>query len=232
MAGEAKVKEAQKHIAEAEKALKTSFVSLKFKPDVDSAADEYRSAAKCYKVARKYRESKDTYLKASELFESISGYFHAAQCLDEAILCCKDLGGKDLKEVPDHAEKMINLCINHGYHETGALNLNKAGDIVKAEMPDKAAKMFLRAGEVVSVQDNGAQIAAQYTSKGVRLLVTLKRYDEAAAALLQEFGYLQEAGNSISLGRDVIALMLVHLAREDVVAASKAYQVRINDYYF
>ncbi|CAG0893308.1 unnamed protein product [Cyprideis torosa] len=224
MSADSKIKEAQKHIADAEKALKTSFISLKFKPDLDSAADEYKSAAKCYKVARKYRECKDTYLKACELYENLKGYFHAAQCLDEVVLCCKDLGAKDFEEIPNHAERATKLYIQHGYHETAALNLSKAAEMVKQDLPEKSAEMLLRAGEVVSVQTDGEQIAAQYISRAVRILVSLKRFKEAAESMIKQFGLQQEVGDSAALGRGVLGLVLIYLALEDVVAANKAYQ--------
>ncbi|KAH9632109.1 hypothetical protein HF086_002616, partial [Spodoptera exigua] len=84
--------------------LKTSL--LRWKPDYDSAADEYSQAgmwnflehlfkacfvpAQCYRIARDAANSKDCHLKASECYKKNNAFFHAAKALENAVLVCKD----------------------------------------------------------------------------------------------------------------------------------------------
>jgi hypothetical protein len=60
-----KIKEAEEHIHQGEKYLKTSF--LKWKPDLDSAIDEFDKACNCYRVAEKYEQCRDLSLRLAEL---------------------------------------------------------------------------------------------------------------------------------------------------------------------
>ncbi|KAG1673887.1 Zinc finger protein 862 [Nymphon striatum] len=50
------------------------------------------------------------------------------------------------------------------------------------------------------------------------------RYDEAAESLRKEIELLLSVDNERAAGRQIVALVLVHLSRDDIVAANKAYQ--------
>lgn len=54
------------------------------------------------------------------------------------------------------------------------------------------------------------------------------RYDEAVDSLRREIGFNQEAGNIMAMGRLTVAIVLVQLARGDIVASEKAYKVNNN----
>lgn len=60
-----KIKEAEERVRQGEKYLKTSF--LKWKPELDSAIDEFDKACTCYRVAEKYEECRDLSLRLGEL---------------------------------------------------------------------------------------------------------------------------------------------------------------------
>lgn len=49
-------------------------------------------------------------------------------------------------------------------------------------------------------------------------------YDEAVSACRREIGLLQEIDNLAPIGRLAVILVLLHLAREDYVAAEKAFK--------
>lgn len=53
-------------------------------------------------------------------------------------------------------------------------------------------------------------------------IFVLARWDEAAEAVSRQKQLLTEAQDERAVGRLVVALVLVHLARDDFVAASKA----------
>lgn len=55
-------------------------MSLKFKPDHDSAAQEYQRAGVCFRNAKKWSQSADAYVKAAACHEECQTFFHAAKC--------------------------------------------------------------------------------------------------------------------------------------------------------
>lgn len=61
-------------------------------------------------------------------------------------------------------------------------------------------------------------------SKVARLLVKLKMYDQAADAIRREIGLNQVTESYGAIGRLAVALVLVQLARDDYVAAEKAFK--------
>lgn len=50
------------------------------------------------------------------------------------------------------------------------------------------------------------------------------RYDDAAEMIKKEMGFHLATGNTRAAGRLVVAEVLVHLMREDFVAADKAFK--------
>ncbi len=61
--------EAQEHVRQAEKALKTSI--MKWSPDHDSAGDEYSKAATCFKVAKCPEEALGALDKACNCYKEV-----------------------------------------------------------------------------------------------------------------------------------------------------------------
>jgi hypothetical protein len=67
-----KVQQAEEHIRQAETYLKTSWT--KWKPDIDSAIDEFDKACNCYRVAEKHELCRDLSIRLAEL-QIEKGYF-------------------------------------------------------------------------------------------------------------------------------------------------------------
>ena len=112
-----RVQAAERLIAEAEKHMKTSFIALKFSPDVDSAIEAYDkgdilyfflflirfAAAIQLKNASEYKRAIEVYLKVAAMNESRRSYFNAGKALDSASGCCRDL--EDLDGVLAYADQ-------------------------------------------------------------------------------------------------------------------------------
>lgn len=73
------------------------------------------------------------------------------------------------------------------------------------------------------IEDSTRQ-GAEYLSKVGRLLVKLQMYDQAADAIRREIGLNQLSESYGAIGRLAVALVLVQLARDDYVAAEKAFK--------
>ncbi|XP_075990689.1 gamma-soluble NSF attachment protein-like [Anticarsia gemmatalis] len=214
-----KVFEAREHCKAAEKFLKTSL--LRWKPDFDSAADEYSQAAQCYRIARDLVNSKDCHLKASEYYKKNRSFFHAAKALENALIVCKETASPD--EIYTLATDASSLYQQHGSGDSGAAILDKAGKILEENSPELAVKLFQQAADVSATESSQHQ-GSEYISKASRILVKLQWYDQAVDSLRREIGFHQEAGNTGAVGRLTVAIVLVQLARGDAVAAEKAYK--------
>ncbi|KAJ8919765.1 hypothetical protein NQ315_006294 [Exocentrus adspersus] len=219
MSGNKKIEEGVEHVKNAEKSLKTSL--LKWRPDYENAADEYNKAATCFRNAKAFEQCKDCLLKAVDCHKQNRALFYAAKALDQCVLICKELG--DLREVASLAERAANMYQTHGSAESAAASLDKAAKILEAQHPADALRLFQRAAEIAMIQDSSRQ-AAEYTSKVARLHVKLQQYDLAADALRRELGLHQQNESYQAAGRLTVALVLVQLARGDVVAAEKAFK--------
>ena len=214
-----KIEEGLECIKNAEKSLKTSF--LKWRPDYDSAADEYNRAATCFRNARSFEQCKDCLMKAADCYKQNRSFFHAAKCLDQAMLVCRDLG--NLLEIASLAERSCSLYQQHGSAESGAFALDKAAKMIEEQHPGEALKLFQHAADVAMVENNIRQ-SAEYVSKVSRILVKLKMYDQAADSLRREIGLHEQSEHMPAIGRLAVALVLVQLARGDYVAAEKAFK--------
>ncbi|VVC86324.1 gamma-soluble NSF attachment protein [Leptidea sinapis] len=214
-----KIMEAQEHCKTAEKYLKTGL--LKWKPDFDSAADEYSQAGQCYKIARDPKRSKECHLKASEYYLKNNAFFHAAKAIESAIIVSKELSTPE--ELYSMACDSSSLYQQHGSGDAGANILDKTAKIIEEKAPELAVKLFSQAADVSSVESSQHQ-GSEYISKASRILVKLQRFDEAVDSLRREIGFHLESGNANAVGRLTVAIVLVQLARGDAVAAEKAYK--------
>ncbi|XP_052860021.1 gamma-soluble NSF attachment protein-like [Anopheles cruzii] len=214
-----KIEEAQEHIRQAEKCLKTSI--LKWRPDFDNAAEEYNKAATCFRNAKSLDQSRDCLMKSSDCHRQNRALFHAAKCLDQAILICKEMN--NLGDIRKLAERACHLYQQHGSPESGATVLDKAAKILEQTHPEDALQLYKQAVEVVTIEDSTRQ-GAEYASKVARIMVKLGMYDQAADAIRREIGLHQQVGSDGAIGRLAVALVLVQLARGDYVAAEKAFK--------
>lgn len=72
--------------------------------------------------------------------------------------------------------------------------------------------------------EDSSRTATEYASKVARILVKLNLFDQAADAIRREIGLHQQSESYAAIGRLAVALVLVQLAREDNVAAEKAFK--------
>lgn len=214
-----KTEEALEHIKSAESSLKTSL--LKWRPDYDSAADEYNKAATCYRLAKSTEKAKECLRRASFCYKENKSLFHAGKSLEQALLLCKDSGTPE--EIRKYAEDACSLYQQHGSMDTAAAALVKAASILEHHNPDISLYLYQRAADVVSIED-GSRQAAEYINKSARIMVKLQLYDQAADALRREIGCQQQCEAFQAIGRLTVALVLVQLARGDCVAAEKAFK--------
>ncbi|KAG8178317.1 hypothetical protein JTE90_026287 [Oedothorax gibbosus] len=223
MASERKIVEGNECIQNAEKYLKTSF--MKWKPDYDSAALEYSKAATCFKTAKVLGQCKDCLLKAADCYSKNNSFFSAAKNYEQAAFVYKDMG--DLSSTKQMIERACQLFREHGTPDTAALCLEKGAKMIETKQPEVALDLYIKAMDVVMIEDRPTQ-ASEHAGKASRILLKLKRYDDAAEMVKKEMQFHLATENTRAVGRLVVGLVLIHLMREDYVAADKAFKEGYN----
>uniref|UniRef100_A0A3Q3K3B9 Gamma-soluble NSF attachment protein n=1 Tax=Monopterus albus TaxID=43700 RepID=A0A3Q3K3B9_MONAL len=201
-----KINEAHEHIAKAEKCLKTGL--MKWKPDYDSAASEYAKAAVCFKNAKQYEQAKDAYLKEAENHTENKTYPRF------------NLELKKMPEAIQYIEKACMMYMENGTPDTAAMALDRAGKVIEPINLEKAVDLYQKAAGVFENEDRLRQ-AVELLGKASRLLVRLKRLDEAAVAVQKEKNMYKEIENFPMCFKKTTAQVLIHLHRGDYVAADK-----------
>ncbi|XP_078138473.1 gamma-soluble NSF attachment protein-like [Centroberyx gerrardi] len=212
-----KINQAHEHLANAEKHLKTSF--LKWRPDYDSAAAEYSKAAVAFKNARMLEEAKQAYLLEADAHTNNKTLFHAAKALEQAGMMLKELGR--LSEAVTLIERSSLMYVENGTPDTAALALDRAGRLMESEDLAKAVDLYQQAAGVFENEERLRQ-AVEMQGKASRLLVRQHRFEEAAASIQKEKNIYREIENYPTCFKKTIAQVLVHLHRNDFVAADKS----------
>lgn len=214
-----KLNEANECFNKAEKFLKTGF--LKWRPDYDNAANEYSRAATCFKAVQMPDKCLDAHLKAADCYVKNKSYFSAAKSYEQSAMVSKELN--DWNSVMKYFEHSSHLFREHGIPDTAALTLNRGAQIVESKYPEKAAEWYGQASDVTMLEDRPRQ-AAEYANKAVRIYLKLKKFDEAIEWIRKAINFLMESEDNQACGRLVVSLVLIQLARDDIVAAQKAFQ--------
>jgi tetratricopeptide (TPR) repeat protein len=132
-----------------------------------------------------------------------------------------------INDTVDLIKRACQLFREHGTPDTAALALEKGAKMVEAKYPEVALDLYTQAADVVMIEERPTQ-AAEYAGKAARILIKLKRYDEASEMVKKEMEHYLSTGNTRSAGRLVVAEVLIHLMREDFVAADKAFKEGYN----
>ncbi|KAM7037595.1 gamma-soluble NSF attachment protein [Passerculus sandwichensis] len=211
-----KINEALEHIAKAEKYLKTGF--LKWKPDYDSAATEYGKAAVAFKNAKQFDQAREACLREAEAHENNKALFHAAKAYEQAGMMLKEM--QRLPEAVQLIEKASMMYLENGTPDTAAIALERAGKLIENVSPEKAVQLYQQAASVFENEERLRQ-ALEMLGKASRLLVRGRRLDEAALSLQKEKSIYKEIENYPTCYKKTIAQVLVHLHRNDYVAAER-----------
>uniref|UniRef100_A0A4W5K7A6 Gamma-soluble NSF attachment protein n=1 Tax=Hucho hucho TaxID=62062 RepID=A0A4W5K7A6_9TELE len=206
----AKINEAHDHIAKAEKYLRTSF--MKWKPDYDSAASEYSKAAVAFKNAKMLEEAKEAYLQEAEAHTNNKTY---------PFNTCVSV--QDMQRIPEaiqYIERASMMYVENGTPDTAALALDRAGKLIESQDLAKAVDLYQKAASVFENEDRLRQ-AVEMLGKSSRLLVRQHKLDEAAVSIQKEKNMYKEIENYPTCFKKTSAQVLVHLHRNDFVAADK-----------
>jgi len=136
-------------------------------------------------------------------------------------MICRD--NKQTSRGCDLIEKAALYYLQNGTPDTAAMAMNRAGKMIEQEDPDKAMVIYRRAADIVENEDRPRE-AAVFVGKVARLLMRLKRYEEAIPALNHEIAYYSQCEDVGMNSKLVMGLVMLHLQTGDYVAADKAFQ--------
>ncbi|KAL2097109.1 hypothetical protein ACEWY4_006316 [Coilia grayii] len=190
----------------------------KWKPDFDGAATEYSKAAVAFKNAKQFDQAKEAYLKEAEYHTENKALFHAAKAFEQAGMMLKEM--KRMPEAIQLIEKASIMYVENGTSGTAGIALDRAGKLMEPMDLEKAIDLYQKAASVFENEDRLRQ-AAELLGKASRLLVRLRRLDDAAVSLQKEKNMYKEIENYPTCFKKTIAQVLVHLHRGDFVAADK-----------
>ncbi|ESO82776.1 hypothetical protein LOTGIDRAFT_184553 [Lottia gigantea] len=218
-----KFNEAMEHVRNAEKYMKTSL--FKWKPDIDSAISEYQKAATAFRNAKSIHKAKETHIKVAELQQQMNSTFHAAKSYEQAGLLCKE--NKEYDEACHLMMMASRMFQEHGTPDTAALCLDKAGKMMEQVKPGRAVELYIKACDVAEIEDRPRN-CAEFIGKAARLLINTQRYEEAINALQREMEYYLAAEAYDKLRKVIMGQVLVHLTRDDYVAADLCFKNCLN----
>ncbi|XP_078473588.1 gamma-soluble NSF attachment protein isoform X2 [Lampetra planeri] len=164
---------------------------LKWKPDYDGAASEFSKAAVAFKNAKQYDQAKEAYLKEAQSHKFNQALFHSAKAYEQAGMMLKEM--QRLPEAVDLIERASTMYLENGTPDTAAIALERAG----------------------KMRRGCAKLQKCWTgSRGSWL-------DEAVVSLQKEKLMCRDLENYATCNKKTISQVLVHLHRNDYVAAEK-----------
>ncbi|KAG9479077.1 hypothetical protein GDO78_012631 [Eleutherodactylus coqui] len=130
---------------------------------------------------------------------------------------------KEMQKLPEAVqliEKASIMFLENGTPDTAAMALERAGKLIEHVNLEKAVQLYQQSASVFENEERLRQ-AVELLGKASRLLVRARRLDEAVVSILKEKNMYKEIENYPTCYKKTIAQVLVHLHRNDFVAAEK-----------
>lgn len=212
--------EAQAHEKLAEKALKSSWMSLKFQPDFMVAGMEYSQAATKYRAAGLLADSVRTHVKSAELKEKQHDLFGAGRAYEQAASICD--GKPEVGDAEANWTPAIRCYRLAGKGEAAAkliLKLatlrEKQGNLAKAkEAYDDAIDVF--------EQDEKAYQLGDVYKACIGFLVRSEMFEEALVSMDGHIKLLVSQGYHPFAHKEVLSKCVLCLWMGDNVRADDA----------
>ena len=215
----------QKHVSEglkekklAEGALKTSFFG-NWKPDNDSAAHHYEKAGQFFKLGKSYEESRSCYIEAAKYYNAARVLFSAGKCHEAAGVCSKELGR--FEEAHNHIERAGDYYTQNGTASTAITCYSKGAEGLALKLPEKAAELYLRAGDLERDNDH-AREAIKCFQGAKKIFARNKMYKECINAVQLSRELYEQMEHYEHIKKCNMCLVILHLARGDSVAAKQS----------
>lgn len=212
-----RVDEANKFLEQGHKFMKTGL--LKWAPDHDNAANQYVQAAMAFKSAGLHQKAIEANELAIKSYLATQHAYQAAKCMEQAAVSSKELG--DYQSVSTYYNRAVNIYRTQGQPDTAISVLERSAKALADKMPTLAADLYIQASETSVVEDRYRQ-AAEYCNKAAVLYIKAKEFKRAANIAREEINCYAQAGDTRTCNRTAIGVILIHLADNNIVAATDA----------
>ena len=210
----AKIKEAEEHVKQAEKYLKTSLT--KWKPDIDSAIEEFDKACTCYRVAEKYEQCRDLSIRLAELQIQKGSTFFAAKSYEQAAQMTQQL--QDLGTAAKYYDKAGQLYAEGGQRDSGAILYERCAP--QFQQFDRAISIdfYLKGARLAEQEEKAFQAADLYEKAAMQVLRT-GNFPKTTELLETVTKILAQIERFDRINRVILYRILLKLFNGDSVAA-------------
>jgi len=223
MAPKSAAEEAREHLAQAEKALKPSWLSLKFSPDHLTASLEYSQAATKFRAANLLAESVDAWAKAGEMKEQQNDVFGAGRAYESAGAICEGGGPGGPSAAVGHWQKAIRCFRLGGKGEIAAKLILKLAALREKEGDAAAAKAaFEEAIEVYQSDEKDYNLGDVYKQL-IGFLVRNRLFEDAITAIDGHIQVLMRQGHFPFVHKELLAKVVLFITMKDTVRAEQAF---------
>lgn len=209
-------------MVQAEKALKPSWVSLKFSPDYLTASMEYSQAATKFRAASMLSESVEAWVKAAETKEKCHDVFGAGRAYESAGAICDGSGPGGSDAAAGHWQQAIRCFRLAGKGEIAAKLILKLAALREQQGDALATRSaFEDAIEVFSQDEKDYNLADVY-KQYIGFLVRSAAYEEALKAIDGHIAVLVRQKHFPFVHKELLAKVVLLLHLQDTVRADEA----------
>jgi len=214
--------DARAHLASAEKALKTSWVGLKFSPDHLTASMEFSQAATKFRAANLLDDAVKAWLRAAETKETLRDIFGAARAYESAGGICDGQGPGGPEVAVEHWRKAISCFRMVGKAEIAAKLILKVADSSEKRGDMDAAKAaYEEAIEVFQDDEKDYNLGDVY-KQFIGFLVRTGRLEDAHKALDGNVKLLAKQKHHSFAHKELLSKVVLYLSVPDLVRAEQA----------
>ncbi|CAE8615077.1 unnamed protein product [Polarella glacialis] len=214
--------DAKVHLAQAEKALKASWMSLKFSPDHLSASMEYSHAATQFRAAGLLAESADAWTKAGAMKEELHDLFGAGRAYESAGAICDGTGPGGPTVAAGHWDKAIRCFRLCGKSEIAAKLILKLASLREKQGDMEGTKTaFQDAIEVFQQDEKDYELGDVYKSY-IAFLLRSGALEEALKAMDGHVEVLVRQKHLPFAHKELLSKVVLMLHLQDTVRANEA----------
>eukprot|EP00403_Amphidinium_massartii_P029878 CAMPEP_0178390938 /NCGR_PEP_ID=MMETSP0689_2-20121128/10904_1 /TAXON_ID=160604 /ORGANISM="Amphidinium massartii, Strain CS-259" /LENGTH=307 /DNA_ID=CAMNT_0020011463 /DNA_START=8 /DNA_END=928 /DNA_ORIENTATION=+ len=214
--------QAKEHMAQAEKALKPSWTSLKFNPDYLLASMEYGQAASKFRSANMLDDSIKAWVKSSDLKEQqLHDPFGAARGYESAGSICEGRPNGAEEATALWTKAVLNYRLAGKPEPAAKMTLKLAAMHQKKGEVDRAKQAYEDALEIYQGDGKDYELRELYRTY-IGFLITSKLFPAAFAAIDENIQLLIRQNALAFAYKEMLCKVVIHLHLDDVVAAEEA----------
>jgi len=211
---------------------------LRWKPDWEGAVLCYEKAATSFKNAKEYTRAKTAYKKCAVGFQNLQIAFSAAKNYEAAAMMAKE--SKDYQEAVEFYQKSSSFYYENNSYDKAAEVLVSAAKydsffvstknerIIEDKDPEKANELCNDAMNIFETEerDHFASTTFRYA---INLAVKQANYERSLDLIKRYSVIVIKLKQQNDLNKLYLSAIIIHLKRNDFVAASRAYQDYMGD---